>query len=157
MSEGSISQRITELLGSDDWVVVAFNDDMYTDLELDELEATHAPDAATSATPSQRSAAARIRMEWDRKRGKVTPQWVVDLATITPAEPAPDVLGDASGWEYAVKGTGDDEPWSDISGDLFYIAEHVWGHADATDQIVKRRPAGPWVVHLTPDGQGAER
>lgn len=78
--EGSVSQRITELLGSDDWVVVAFNDDMYTDLELDELEVTHAPDAATSATPSQRSAAARIRMEWDRKRGKVTQQWVVDLA-----------------------------------------------------------------------------
>lgn len=36
---GSVSQRVTEVLGTDDWVIVRSGDGLVTDVELDQLEA----------------------------------------------------------------------------------------------------------------------
>jgi len=47
-------------------------------------------------------------------------------------------------YEYAVKAEGDDEPWSDYSTNLDYIADSTRSVWDANDVLVKRRAPGEW-------------
>lgn len=45
-----------------------------------ELPATMPEEFEFDVSPAVRAAAARVRVTMDRKRGRVTPQWVLDLA-----------------------------------------------------------------------------
>lgn len=48
-------------------------------------------------------------------------------------------------WEYGIRASGDDEPYSDVSEDVDWLIDHFTvGVPD--EQIVRRRKAGPWEV-----------
>lgn len=47
-------------------------------------------------------------------------------------------------WEYGVRATGDEEPYTDVSDDLDWLLDHALAIED--DEIVRRRKAGEWEV-----------
>jgi hypothetical protein len=48
-------------------------------------------------------------------------------------------------WEWAVSVPGDDEPFSDVYQTREHLAEQETGIAWGEEQLVRRRPAGPWI------------
>lgn len=54
-------------------------------------------------------------------------------------------------WEYGLRMSGDEEPYSDISEDLDWLLDG--GLATVDEQVVRRRKAGPWEKLPTTTGQ----